>query len=303
MSNEERNDSIVTHANGGTEGTGESQALEERVGTQVVPDAENLWKVAKGLYQSGMFPNAKNVYGALTLVEYGRELGMPPVISLQTMSVIHGTICIESKVLLAKAISSGVKIKIIEKTKEKAVVSFARKGHEVFTETFTIEDAESIGLTNKQNWKQYPEEMCYWRCVAKGLRAYAPDLFLGLYTKEEVQDFDVGGAFKEEEKKQKEKKQSKKPADTKKKKSAPPKEKKQWPKDVHLTMPDGTLRSTDRFGSLKFFARAKEMLGEDKYYDIMGSFGYEHANQVKTKEEIVKIFNSMSEEIGEMSDE
>jgi len=215
--------------------TGLTRMPEEPQPVQKVPNVQNLWQLAEGLYKSGMFPQVKNAYGAMTIIEYGRELGIQPVMALQTMSVVNGTICIESKALLAQAMSKGIKVKIKEKTKEKSVIEFHRPGQESFTETFTIKDAQEIGLANKSNWRQYPEEMCYWRCVAKGLRAYAPDVLLGLYTIEEVKDFGTGGAFGEAEKEkvkvskkeyQKEKKEPTKKKATKKttKKQTQPKE-------------------------------------------------------------------------------
>lgn len=166
---------------------------------QAVPNAQNLWQLAEGLQKSGMFQNVKNAYGAMAIIEYGRELGIQPVMALQSMSVINGRICIESKALLAQAMRSGVKVGIKEKTKEKSVIEFHRPGQEPFTETFTIEDAKKLGFLGKKNWQQYPEEMCFWRCVAKGLRAYAPDILLGLYTVEEMNDA-AGQAFGQSEK-------------------------------------------------------------------------------------------------------
>jgi len=166
----------------------------------IIPSAQNLLLLSEALHQSGMFPNVKNKFGALAIIEYGRELGLQPVIALQTMSVINGRICVESKAMLGMAQKNGIKHEIIEKTREGSTVQFTKSGSEPYTETFTIEDAEKLGFTNKINWKMYPEEMCFWRCIAKGLRAYAPDAILGLYSKEEM--LDVGDSFNSKPKKE-----------------------------------------------------------------------------------------------------
>jgi len=165
-----------------------------------------IYKLGTALYKSKMFPNVGSPEGAITIIEYGRELGLKPVVALQTMSVINGKICIEAKAMLSMAIQNGIKIKILEKSKEGAKVEFQREGFEKFVESFTIKDAEKAGIIYdknrkiKANWKAFPEEMCYWRCIAKGLRAYAPDLILGLYIPEEIIDSPI---LNEEETKQK----------------------------------------------------------------------------------------------------
>ena len=182
--------------------TARTELIEAPEDTQLqkIPDFQNLWQLAEGFHKSNLFKQTGNAYGIMVIVEYGRELGIQPIMALQTMSIIKGNICIESKALLAQALSKGIKVKIDKKTKDGSTITFQRPGQDSFTETFTMDDAKRIGLAYKDNWKQYPEEMCYWRCIAKGLRAYAPDVLLGLYTKEEVQDFGTGGAFGHAEK-------------------------------------------------------------------------------------------------------
>jgi len=178
--------------------------------TALVPSAENILKLAHALHQSGMFPHVQNKYGALAIIEYGRELGIQPVIALQTMSVIQGKICIEAKVMLAMAEKKGVEVEILEKSKQISRVKFTKKGKEPFTEAFNIKDAERMGFLKKSNWIMYPEEMLFWRCISKGLRAYDPGSILGLYSREEM--LDVGEDFVKPEAPPKEtKKRSPKP--------------------------------------------------------------------------------------------
>jgi len=161
--------------------------------TALVPAAENILKLAKALYQSGMFKNVENEYGALAIIEYGRELGIQPVISLQTMSVVNGKICMEAKLMQAMAERRGIGVEILEKTKQICRIKFTKEGKEPFTETFTIEDAKRMGYLKKSNWQMFPEEMNFCRCISKGLRAYDPGSILGLYSREEM--LDVGEDF------------------------------------------------------------------------------------------------------------
>ena len=157
----------------------------------LVPDAHNMRLLAEDFQKSGMFPNVKSLAGFVTVIAYGDEIGLGPVASLQSISIIQGKLALESKVYLALFIRSGGKIEILKKDKTESTVKFSKDGRKDFTETFTIKDAQALGFLTKNNWKMYPEEMCYWRCISKGIRAYDPDVAMGAYTVEEVRDFDA----------------------------------------------------------------------------------------------------------------
>jgi hypothetical protein len=54
-----------------------------------------------------------------------------------------------------------------------------------------VDDAKRAGVAGKQNWQRYPRQMLRARVVSEGVRAAMPGVVLGLYTPEEVQDFDA----------------------------------------------------------------------------------------------------------------
>lgn len=141
--------------------------------------------IAEKLFKSGLFVHLKNPYQALAVIEYGRELDIPPMAALQTMAVINGRICVEAKVMLAQFQRHGGKIEVLERNKERCRIKFNFFGSEQVV-SFTLEDAKRMGLLDKDNWRKYPEEMLFWRCVAKGVRATAPGVMLGVYTIEEM---------------------------------------------------------------------------------------------------------------------
>jgi hypothetical protein len=47
---------------------------------------------------------------------------------------------------------------------------------------------EIAGYTGKENWKKYPKEMMRARCLAYGVRAYFPEVLMGMYTDTEIID-------------------------------------------------------------------------------------------------------------------
>ena len=150
-----------------------------------VDDSVKLQKVSQGLFQSGIFPNLKSTYGAYAVVQYGYELGLGPMTSLQNINLIQGKPAANGQTMLSLAMSRGVTFSVLEETAEKCSIKFKR-GDMEYTSTFTLEDAKRAGLTGKDNWKKWPVEMLYWRAVAKGVRRIAPEAVMGLYTPEEL---------------------------------------------------------------------------------------------------------------------
>lgn len=157
-----------------------------------LPEANNLWKLGQAFFRSGLFPNVKNEFGAMAIIELGRELGLAPMVSLNAISIIEGRPSISGQAMLAMLERAGIGVEIVEKNKQACRLTFTRPGKKPWTETFTMADAAQIKdksgkpLTQKTNYLNFPEEMCLWRCLAKGARAYAADVVMSLYAKEEM---------------------------------------------------------------------------------------------------------------------
>lgn len=59
----------------------------------------------------------------------------------------------------------------------------------VYLSEFTIEEANLMGLTNRDNWKKMPKKMLMARCLSSGINAIAPDCLGNVkYTVEDIQD-------------------------------------------------------------------------------------------------------------------
>lgn len=161
--------------------------MKEEEKKELIPQQpRNMLEFAEALYKSGMFPQARSPYGVLAIIEYGRELGIPPVVALQNMAEIQGRICISAQLLLALALQKGVSYRILESNDRCCKIEF-RKGDRVYISTFTIEEAERIGLTKRESWKHYPSDMLFARCVSRGIKRIAPDVGLGITTLEEME--------------------------------------------------------------------------------------------------------------------
>jgi hypothetical protein len=149
---------------------------------------EPLLRISEALFKSQLFPNVRNAFGAFAVVEYGHELGIGPMTSLQSMSIVQGKICMAGQMMLSLALKSGVTYKITVDTVEKCEVQFTR-GTLTYTSSFSIAEAKTAGIFKAQGgWEKYPRDMLFWRTVTRGLRRVCPDVILGLYAKEEIED-------------------------------------------------------------------------------------------------------------------
>lgn len=144
-----------------------------------------LQKVSEGLFASGLFPNTKNKYGAFSIVQYGRELGIPPMMSLRNINIISGQLACNAQLMLTLAMQKGVTYEVLKEGDKGASIRFKRGAH-AYEASFTEDDAKAANLLGKDNWRKYPRDMYFWRCVAKGVRRIAPDAVMGLYTAEEI---------------------------------------------------------------------------------------------------------------------
>src|SRR5574343_993514 len=144
-----------------------------------------LQKVSEGLFASGLFPNAKNKFGAFAIVQYGRELGIPPMMSLKNINLISGQLACNAQLMLTLALQKGVTYEVLEEGEKGAKIRFRRNGT-TYEASFTEHDAQAAGLVGKDNWRKYPRDMYFWRAVAKGVRRIAQDATMRLYTTEEI---------------------------------------------------------------------------------------------------------------------
>ena len=49
-----------------------------------------------------------------------------------------------------------------------------------------MDQARAIGLATKDNWKNYPEDVCYWRTIDRVLHVAFADVCMGLYAADEL---------------------------------------------------------------------------------------------------------------------
>lgn len=141
---------------------------------------------------------------ALIIIQKGRELGLGPMESFDSIDVIMGKPSLKPKSKLSMALSSGnVWTKTIKDwedvtdengkvTDKVTTIKFFRRYGDTIVDnevSFKYSEAAQMGYLSKSNWKSQPAIMAYWRAMSRGLDRVCPDLTRGMYMSDEVADF------------------------------------------------------------------------------------------------------------------
>lgn len=126
----------------------------------------------------------------LIAMQWGSELGLKPLQSLQNLAVINGRPALWGDAVIALVLASSVCEYVTEDDDGKtAYCRVKRKGSPEQVRSFSMEDATKAGLAGKAGpWTQYPKRMRQMRARAFALRDVFPDVLRGMPIAEELQD-------------------------------------------------------------------------------------------------------------------
>ncbi len=155
-------------------------------------------KIAAIIAKSELVPKdyrdkPQNVFVA---IQWGQEVGLKPMQSMQNIAVINGRPSIYGDAALALLMAHPDFEDIEERIEgtgdaKKAICMIKRKGRSPTTRSFSIADAKKAGLHNKQGpWTQYEDRMLQMRARGFTMRDSFPDALKGLNLAEEVQDIE-----------------------------------------------------------------------------------------------------------------
>lgn len=162
----------------------------------LLPNNDNwnqLKEVGKMAYKSGLLPTTiKNEEAATLIILKGHELGIAPMVALANMHVINNKVGISAEMLMAgiRQQYPDAEITFVESNEKICKIEAKRpKDKKASTFTFTIEEAKSANLINKDVWKSYPTDMLRARCITRMKRALFAEVMMGLsHTPEELED-------------------------------------------------------------------------------------------------------------------
>ena len=155
---------------------------------------EEWEKTVKFLYASGYFVGLANPSQALAKAQCGRELGFTPFYSLQHIFIVPGKApAVDGQAMGALIKNRGYNYRAVETTAKVCTIKFfGRQGEEIGVSSFIIQEADKIidsngkALSSKKVWKDYTQDMLWWRCLSRGARRFCPDAISGVYYIEEL---------------------------------------------------------------------------------------------------------------------
>lgn len=132
---------------------------------------------------------------AATAMLYGHTIGLPPMVAIKSIYVVHGTPALYAKTMYAIALAAGHQIERVHATEQSVKFRCRRKGSQQWQEVeWTIERARQAGYTSNKQYQSNPIGMLGAKCMAEAANLVAPDALAGMASVEEIQLGDVDGA-------------------------------------------------------------------------------------------------------------
>ncbi len=130
--------------------------------------------------------------GAALFLLAAVDFGVPPMLAAQgRLHWVEQKASPSAATMLGMAYEVGVRVKFTEQNDVKVAGVFTRDGSPDYLVEFTFEEAKKAGLTGKDNWQKYKQDMLTARFLTRGLRLIAADVLAGVYSSEELGDGDV----------------------------------------------------------------------------------------------------------------
>jgi hypothetical protein len=155
--------------------------------SNIVP-LQDIQHMAEVAASSKMF-GFKNPQEAMAIMLLCQAEGLHPAIAMRDFHVIQGRPALKADAMLARFQQAGGSVVWKEYTNDVVTGLFTHPQGGSLEVTWTLQQAKSIGIAGKDNWKNYPRAMLRARVISEGIRAVFPGCVVGVYTPEEVADF------------------------------------------------------------------------------------------------------------------
>ena len=126
---------------------------------------------------------------AMSIMLLCQAENMHPAVAMRDYHVIQGRPALKADAMLARFQQAGGTVNWKVYTDAEVTGVFSHPAGGSLEVSWTMAQAKSIGIANKDNWRNYPRAMLRARCLSEGIRAVYPGCVVGVYTPEEVQDF------------------------------------------------------------------------------------------------------------------
>lgn len=156
----------------------------------VATPIDQIGMMAKAVADSGIF-GIKNEAAAFALMCVAQSEGIPPIQAAVQYHVIDGKPALKSEAMLTRFQAAGGSIKWKERNAQRCTLWLKHPQAGELEVTWDMDRAKAAGLSGKNTWRAYPQQMMSARCISEGVRALYPACLSGCYTPEEVRDFDA----------------------------------------------------------------------------------------------------------------
>lgn len=147
-------------------------------------------QLGEWIASSGMFGCTKVEQGHILALQCLAERKSPFDIK-RTYHLIQGQISMRADAMLAGFRQRGGKVIWKQFDAKAAIATWKYDGNEVEI-SYTLDDAKQAGLWPAKagtGWSKDPAAMLRARCISKAVRMLSPEVVMGVYTPEEVSDF------------------------------------------------------------------------------------------------------------------
>jgi hypothetical protein len=168
--------------------------MEEKALVKAGEVVSDLMEYGKMFAEAGVFPDVKSAGQAAVKILAGREVGLSPMQAINSFYFVSGRLAMVTQAMAALIKRSGkYDYEIMSQTAEGCSIAFFKVNgtkEKIGESVFDKAKAAKAGLINKDNYKNYPENMYFVRALANGARWFCPDAISGFYTVEELQDLE-----------------------------------------------------------------------------------------------------------------
>jgi len=168
--------------------------LTTQVNTQSVALGD-MQVMANAIVKSGLF-GMKTPDQALALMIVATSEGRHPGSVASDYHIIQGRASLKADSMLARFQQSGGRVEWHDHTNEKVSATFTHSAGGSLRIDWDMARAKAAGLGGKDNWRSYPRQMLRARVISEGVRATFPAVLNGMYTPEEVGEFDAPRAVR-----------------------------------------------------------------------------------------------------------
>jgi hypothetical protein len=153
-------------------------------------------QMASAVAKSNLF-GVKTPDQALALMLLAQAEGLHPMVAARDYHIIEGRPSMKADAMLARFQLAGGKVKWTSLTDTKVTGEFTHEAGGTATIEWDMERAKQAQLGTKGNWLKYPRQMLRARVISEGIRTVYPACIVGVYTPEEVSDFEQprGGVY------------------------------------------------------------------------------------------------------------